>query len=283
MIRLLDYIKAIQENQVVNFGGARSDYGQCIILAGGPGSGKGYVKDTKVLASFKSIDVDELKKKYIKMQEKGLIDDTKKYDLRNPDDTSALHQKVKSHGWKNKQRKNFWNQRKTDSSILPNILWDMVSDNPEDILEVIKYAKPVGYQVTLIWVCCNIETAKEGNEKRDRRVSLEVLEKGHKYAYKCLTNILQNKEPDLTKNIDNFWIVFTPGYKRKLTKKYEDNPCVKIKRDKEGNFIYNEKEEVDNFLKEQMPIDLDWDEKQEAEKKRKEKLKSTLTKEILNN
>ena len=68
-------LKFILEKQSINFGSARSNYGQCIILAGGPGSGKGFIKDNKILATFKSVDVDDLKKQYIKLQKAGKIDE----------------------------------------------------------------------------------------------------------------------------------------------------------------------------------------------------------------
>ena len=275
-------LKFILEKQSINFGSARSNYGQCIILAGGPGSGKGFIKDNKILATFKSVDVDDLKKQYIKMQKAGKIDDKYNYDLSKSEDTEKLHSKVKEHNWKKKHRTNFWGQRNENNSNLPNILWDMVSDDPEDVLDVIKYAKPVGYNITLVWVCCNMETAKEGNQHRERRVPDEILEKGHKGAYKCITDILQNKYQLITDGIDAAWIAFSPGYKRMLTKEYENDAVLKIKKDSEGKFDYNKKDFVDNFLKEQMPLDPDWDEKEEKERVRKSKLMKQLTESLMN-
>jgi predicted kinase len=208
---------------------------------------------------------------YIKLQKAGKIDDKYDYDLSKADDTFKLHAAVKSHGWKGKQRKLFWDQRNTDTKNLPNILWDMVSDDPEDVLEVIKYAKPCGYNITLVWVCCNIETAKQGNQHRQRRVPEKVLEAGHKGAYKCITEILSNKYPIITEGIDMAWIAFSAGYKRMLSDKFKKDEVLKVKKDEEGKFIFD-KEFVDDFLKEQMPLDPDWDDKQEAEKIRKNKL-----------
>ena len=266
-----DIISFILEKKAVNFGSAKSNYGQCVILAGGPGSGKGFIKDNKILGSFKSIDVDEMKKMYIKLQKAGKIDDKYNYDLSKADDTFKLHAVVKKHGWKNKQRKYFWDQRNTDTKNLPNILWDMTCDDPEAVLEIIKYAKPAGYNITLVWVCCNIETAKQGNQHRDRRIPEDKLVEKHKDVYKCITDILSNKYPIITEGIDNMWIAFSAGYKRMLTDKFKKDEVLKIKKNDEGQFIFD-KEFVDDFLKEQMPLDPDWDDKQEAEKIRKSKL-----------
>lgn len=46
---------------------------------------------------------------------------------------------------------------------------------------------------------------------------------------------------------------------------------MKVKKDADGQFIFD-KEFVDDFLKEQMPLDPDWDKKQDAEKLRKSRL-----------
>ena len=49
----------ITENTVVDFGKTTSNYGECIILAGGGGSGKGFIKN-RINANFKTYDVDDL-------------------------------------------------------------------------------------------------------------------------------------------------------------------------------------------------------------------------------
>jgi len=275
----------ILEKQSINFGSAKSNYGQCIILAGGPGSGKGYVKDHRILASFKSIDVDELKKMYIKLQKAGKIKDDEEYDLGNEEDVSKLHMKVKQHGWKNKQREHFWKDHQSGAH-LPNILWDMVSDDIKDVEEILKYAKPIGYNVTLVWVCCNMDTAREGNKNRDRHVSDEVIVKGHEGAYKTMMSLFDNKYPEVNKGIDAAWIAFSAGYGRMLKKELEKDPVIKIKKDDEGNWNFEQKAMVDAFLKEQQPVDPDFDKKVAAEKERKKKVSlakvKTKTNESLN-
>ena len=268
-----DLYTYILEKQSINFGSAKSNYGQCIILAGGPGSGKGYVKDHRILADFKSIDVDKLKEMYMKLQEKGKIDDPKKYDLGNTKDVSELHMKVKERGWKNKQREHFWKDHQS-SAHLPNIVWDMVSDDIKDVEEILKYAKPIGYNITLVWVCCNMDTAREGNQKRDRHVDDAVIVKGHKGAYKTMMELFDNKYPEINKSIDNAWIALSAGWGRMLKKEYEKDPVIKIKKDDKGNFDFKQKSMIDNFLKEQQPEDPDWDEKVAAEKDRKKKVAS---------
>lgn len=265
----------ILESQAVTFGGKSGDYNQCVILAGGPGSGKGFIKGLKVLTTYKTLDVDDLKKQYIELQKRGKIKDTYQYDLKNPEDVSKLHTIVKSRGWKKKQREAFWNSKKSSDKYKQNILFDMVSDNPDDIYEIIQYAKPLGYTVTFIWVCCNIDTAREGNLTRDRTVYDHVIKGGHDGAYKTVMDILSNKYDYISENIDNLWIAFSAGYKRMLTGEYAKSPVIKIDKDSEGKFNFTQKQLIDDFLKKQMPEDPDWESKQEAEKKRQEKLKNS--------
>ena len=93
--------------------------------------------------------------------------------------------------------------------------------------------------------------------------------------------LFQNKYQLITDGIDAAWIAFSAGYKRMLTKEYEKDAVLKIKKDSEGKFDYNKKDFVDAFLKEQMPLDPDWDEKEEKERVRKSKLIKSLQESLL--
>ena len=259
MKKLLDYIL---ENTVVGFGRKTPQYGECIILAGGPGSGKGFIKNI-IDADFKTFDVDELKVKYVKMLKQGkLNDELKDFDWSKPEDVTDLHMRVKDHGWKDKQInlifRNKYNTEKeaNNSKILPNILFDRVSGKIEDITEIATRAKTLGYNVTVVWVLCNIDIAKINNQVRDRRVSEEdVLIPNHKAAYKTLTDLFNNKYPNFNDFIDNAWIGYSAGFGRKLGGKYEKSPTIKIRKDNDGKWIFNQKEMVDAFLNEKQPID----------------------------
>ena len=261
MKHLLDFIL---ENTVVGFGRKTPTYGECIILAGGPGSGKGFIKDI-IDADFKSFDVDDLKFKYERLLKQGkLKDELKDFDYTNPEDVTELHMRVKEHGWKDKQInlifRNKYNQNKVanNSKILPNLLFDRVSGKIEDITEIATRAKTLGYNVTLVWVLCNLETAKVNNKVRARRVSEnDVLIPNHKAAYETITDLLNNKYPHFNDFIDNAWIGYSAGFGRKLGGKYATSPTIKIKKDADGKWIFNQKEMVDTFLAEQQPLDLD--------------------------
>ena len=261
MKSLLDFIN---ENTVIGFKRKTPTYGECIILAGGPGSGKGFIKNI-IDADFKTFDVDDLKVKYIKMLNQGkLKDELKNFDFSKPEDVTELHMRVKEHGWKDKQInlifRNKYNTEKeaNNSKILPNLLFDRVSGKIEDITEIAIRAKTLGYNVTVICVLCNLEVAKMNNQVRDRKVSEEnVLLPNHKAAYQTLTDLLNNKYPDFNDYIDNAWIGYSAGFGRKLGGKYATSPCIKVKKDDSGKWIFDQERMVDSFLKEKQPIDYD--------------------------
>ena len=261
MKSIFDYL---YENRVVTFGGANSTYGECIILAGGSGSGKGFIKN-RIDARFKSYDVDDLKLKYQKMLNQGkLKDELRDFDFSNPEDVTELHMRVKEHGWKEKQIellfRNKYNPNKeaNNSKILPNILFDRVSGKIEDVTEIATRAKTLGYNVTLVWVVCNIESAKSSNMSRKRKVDNEtVLIPLHKAVYETMTDLFSNKYPDFNDYIDNAWIGYSAGFGRDLSGKYEKSPVIRLKKDSEGKWIFNKEEMVDEFLKIQQPINYE--------------------------
>ena len=261
MKNLIDYIL---ENRVVNFGTANPNYGQCVILAGGAASGKGFIQN-KITITGKVFDVDELKKKYQKMAKAGIFKDDKEYDLTNPDDVAELHQKVKETGLKSKERNSFWGERqrkgdKHSSGLLPNVIFDMVSDDIKDVEEVVSMAKGNGYFVTLVWVVCNKDTAVTNNTLRGigdkseaRKVPDEILNKGHNGAYKTITDLFDNKYPEVNEFIDIAWCGFSAGHYRELSPEFAGSPIVKVKK-KNNKFVFD-KAKIDSFLKTQQPVD----------------------------
>ena len=94
MIRL-KIESSLNENKVVTFNGETfPKYGWAVVLAGGPGSGKGFSKEA-ICIDAKSFDVDELKKRYIKATQRdtSIAKNSPKSDwnLKNSDGVSTLH------------------------------------------------------------------------------------------------------------------------------------------------------------------------------------------------
>lgn len=257
-VSLIDFLF---ERRTINFGTANPNYNQCVILAGGAASGKGFIQH-KINLQGKVLDVDELKSQYKKMVSKGIIDD-KEYDLANKEDCNELHQKIKGKGWDDKRKHHLFDtdkhKQEGSEKRLPNVIFDMVSKDVKDIEEVLGYVVPMGYTVTIVWVVTNTDTAAMNNElrgigsiKKRRSVPDEVLRKGHAGAYKTMTDFLSNKYENLNQFIDFFWIGFGTGFGRKMEEKYEKSPVEKIKK-VDGKWQFD-KNMVDDFMKEQQPF-----------------------------
>lgn len=196
----------INEGSVVTYKGQPFDnFGHFMCIVGAPGSGKGYIRKNKVLGMFKVFDVDRLKELYIMAQSKGkksFVGDKKKYDLMNPEDTSALHQRVKDMGLKDKQEKAFFNSLGQDK--LPNICYDITGDDQNKLKALGKKMKDLGYKNTVVWVITNREMAMVQNITRDRVVSQQIFHKIH-------NDVIKNVFPFLKKGAEDYdeaWLVF---------------------------------------------------------------------------
>lgn len=197
----------LDEGAYVTFGGqANPPYGWAVCLAGGPGSGKGFVKDTMFLLDFTSFDVDELKKKFnkaIKNPTSSFKKYTNKdnYDMSNPEDVSDLHNVVKQGGWEDKIKKNVL----SDNHYLPNVVFDVTGDNINKLIKNAKTTKELGYNTALVWVVTNREEAMVRNVLRDRTVGDAILHTKHNTInaelYKFITTNAGNY-------FDECWIVF---------------------------------------------------------------------------
>lgn len=262
VINMKHLVDFICENSIIGFKRKTPAYGECIILAGGGGSGKGFIKQ-RIDADFKTYDVDDLKIKYERMLKQGkLKDELKDFDYSNPEDVTELHMRVKDHGWKEKQInlifRNKYNTEKeaNNSKILPNLLFDRVSGSIEDIVEIATRAKTLGYNVTLIWVLCNRDVAKINNKVRYRRVGDDVIEQAHENVYKTITDLFSNKYPHFNDFIDTAWIGYSAGFGRELSGKYASSPVIKIKKDSDGKFIFDKEKMVDDFLAIKQPVNF---------------------------
>lgn len=199
----------LTEASYITFGGqANPPYGWSVCIAGGPGSGKGFVKEKIFLLDFTSFDVDDLKKKFtqaVKNPESSFRKYTDKdtYDMSNPDDVTDLHNIVKQGGWEDKVKKNVLSNNNQEH--LPNVVFDVTGDNINKLIKNVTITKELGYKTALVWVVTNREEAMVRNVLRDRTVSDTVLHTKHNTIntelYKFITTTAG-------KYFDECWVVF---------------------------------------------------------------------------
>jgi predicted kinase len=199
--------------KLITFGGkAYPRAGNVVIMAGGAGSGKGFVKDRLIGLEGYTFDVDEIKKLAIKS--KGFTDrskselgiDLKKLDLKIPEDVAKLHQVVGDYfEIDNKRMKSLY------TSILganpenkPNIIFDVTLKDLTKLQNLTNAVKSIGYKsenIHIVWVVNDIEIAKKQNMMRDRRVPVEILINTHRGVSQTMNDIV-NMGKTITRYMD---------------------------------------------------------------------------------
>ena len=230
----------IDEASVVTFGGKTfPNNGWCVILAGGPGSGKGYQQDNSIMIDAKVFDVDKLKSLYVKAAKAGKINDKKDYDFRKPEDVSALHKIVASKEYESNIKYNFF----ANNEKLPNVIFDITGKNVAKLKQYCEMVKKKGYKTSLVWVVTNRDVALVQNLTRPRVVPQNVF---HKIHNAILANLPDFIKTDAAKYFDECWIIF--GTTKKLPKnmtpeeekELHDNRAFKLAKKGEGFEISEE-------------------------------------------
>ena len=153
-------------------------YGQIVFLAGGAGSGKGFaISHFMEKEKFKVRDVDEWKIGYLKLaQIKREYKELRNLQLRNPKDVYKLHMFVKEKGIKDKTLELLL--RDSNSSRLPNIMFDITMKDASDITDVLPQLLAAGYDpknIHLTWVLTNYAVAIANNRMRERVVPEDII------------------------------------------------------------------------------------------------------------
>jgi len=201
--------------KLITFGGqAYPKFGNIVIMAGGAGSGKGFVKDKLVGIEGKVFDVDELKSlasktpvivKRIK-DEMGVDLPELAKNLKNPDNVGKLHGIMGDYlKLDSRVKKSMY------TSIIaaapdrkPNIIFDVTLKDLQKLEKIARDASMLGYDkknIHIVWVVNDIEVAKKQNKERDRVVPSEILVNTHRGAANTMGDIL-NMGKRLSKYMD---------------------------------------------------------------------------------
>jgi hypothetical protein len=186
------------EEALITLGGkAYPRFGNIAIMAGGAGSGKGFVKDKLLGLEGSVFDVDELKllatripSIITKVKREMGIDLTKfdvkkdEFALKDPEKVSQLHDVIGN--FLQLDRAKFRNITRSvfeaPRDRKPNLIFDVTM---KDMKQFNKYTKPfqeLGYDkknIHLIWVINDVKIAKEQNEQRARTVPVDILFQTH--------------------------------------------------------------------------------------------------------
>lgn len=224
----------INEDKVISFGNGivNPKYGWCVIMAGASGSGKGYTISNQLPIDGQIIDVDKLKKRYIDLITKRKIQD-RDYDLGNPNDVYQIHKIVKKKDWKQKRMRGIMNNETHPIDRLPNIIFDITGKQLTDISTIIEMAKPMGYNIMMVWVATNRGMAMFRNLKRSRVVPQETFHTIHNQCNSFLPSFLKGGVSPIVNDIDMAYIVFGSGADVQANI-YSDSPCFPLIKTSNG-------------------------------------------------
>lgn len=190
--------------KLITFGGkAYPNFGNVVIMAGGAGSGKGFVLSNLVGLEGKVMDVDALKTAASKSKliQKRVKDKTGMdiaaiaSDLKNPENVGKLHDIIA-----NVLQIDSRKQKVLMTGILaapadrkPNLIFDTALKDITKLGNLSRQLTNVGYDkknIHIVWVVNDIEIAKAQNLTRSRTVPAEILVNTHRGASQTMGDIL---------------------------------------------------------------------------------------------
>jgi predicted kinase len=197
-----EYIE-LAEKLITFAGQAYPKFGHVIIMAGGAGSGKGFVKDNLIGAEGITFDVDVLKTMAAKTpaiakkvkDELGVDLKDLASNLKDPENVSRLHEIIGDYlQLDDKRLKTVYKsiiQAHPDRK--PNLIFDVTLKDLRKLQNVTRQVKALGYKnesIHIVWVVNDIEVAKAQNLKRSRTVPAEILVNTHRGASQTMNDIV---------------------------------------------------------------------------------------------
>lgn len=178
-------------------------FGNVVIMAGGAGSGKGFIKDKLVAVNGYNFDVDELKKLVGKASgikakvksELGYDLDKISSNLKDPKNVSDLHHIISTELNIDDRKKQAFlaSAMSAHPDRKPNIIFDVTLSTLSKLSTISKEVTNVGYRpenIHIVWIINDITIAQKQNQERDRVVPAEILLNTHKGVSTTMQDIL---------------------------------------------------------------------------------------------
>lgn len=291
---LIEEVEALLE-KLITFGGqAYPKFGNIVVMAGGAGSGKGFILNKLVGMEGKVFDVDQLKtlaaktpaiQKRVK-DELGIDILALSQDLRNPENVGKLHDIIGNYLGTDKMKEKLFYRSVLTAPVdrKPNIIFDMTFKELSKLEKVARDASKLGYDkknIHIVWVINDIEVAKQQNAERSRVVPSEILINTHRGAANTMGDII-NMGNTLKKYMDGD-IVFAfnkVNVDSELVKSDRGGKKIGMKDDpkrtggsyvKDANYFYVKRagkaptpvdkldKEIRMKIKSYVPKNVDWD------------------------
>lgn len=187
-------------------------FGTVVIMAGGAGSGKGFVLNKLVGVEGKVFDVDALKGMVLRSTQiaarvkKEMGVDVKNMNLKTPEDVAKLHEIVSDVlNLANKQQTAFLHKIAVEApDRKPNIIFDITLKSLSQLDKYCRAVQALGYEkenIHIVWVVNDIEIAAIQNQNRSRTVPEEILVATHRGTSQTMAEIV-NMGATLKKYMD---------------------------------------------------------------------------------
>ena len=191
--------------KLITFGGkAYPKFGNVVIMAGGAGSGKGFVLSKLVGIEGKTFDPDQLKRlagksplinKRVK-EEFGVDLKELGSKLNIPENVSKLHEIIGDvlQLPSKKEAVFFTSVLTADSERKPNIIFDTTLKDAGKLQKLSKQVTDIGYDkknIHIVWVVNDVQVALDQNARRSRTVPAEILINTHRGASNTMGDILR--------------------------------------------------------------------------------------------
>lgn len=196
-----EQVQNIVEKLITFDGKAYPKSGHIVILAGGAGGGKGFLRNKLLGIEGKIFDVDKLKSLSIRVpvvykqieKEFGIKKDD--IDLKNPEHVSMLHHFIsKELELPDKELNSFANSVMTTTPDLkPNMIFDVTLKDISKLIFITDTVEKLGYDKTkihIVWVMNDVKVAMDQNAKRSRYVNPDILLGTHMGASTTMEYIL---------------------------------------------------------------------------------------------
>jgi dephospho-CoA kinase len=194
--------------------------GNIVIMAGGAGSGKGFVSNRLLGIEGKVLDTDHVKDLAMKsmmvqeLAKKKFGRDISKFNLRHPKDVTDLHEIISELGINDKITKALMTSIYT-SNIKPNLIFDVTLKDMTKFNNIMTKVERLGYDkknIHIVWVINDYETAKQQNLCRKRVVPVMIMKDTHRGAARTMKEIVNMGESLRTYMDGDIWFVFNKPY-----------------------------------------------------------------------
>lgn len=206
--------------KLITLGGkAYPKFGNVVIMAGGAGSGKGFISSNLLGIEGKVFDVDALKSLSLRAKKIGELAKEKfgvdlgAMDLRNPDNVGTLHDIIGNelNLPKKQQSAMFASILTAPSDRKPNLIFDVTMKDIKKLQDISRNIRRLGYEcenIHIVWVINDIDVAIAQNQSRSRVVAQDILMQTHRGVALTMSDIVKGAV-EVKQHMDgDIWFVF---------------------------------------------------------------------------